>query len=103
MRFYTKQGDTRTALKATLKEASGNPVNLTGCSVRFRMGCLIDRETQVLDAAEGKVLVVFESADVAKPGIYKAEFVVEYPDGRKETYPNRGHITVYIEGRVCNK
>jgi nitrogen fixation protein FixH len=102
VRFNTKVGDTRTALKATLKDASGNPVDLTDCTVRFKMGCLIDREVQVVDAPGGKVLMVFEAADVAKPGLFRAEFTVTYRDGRVEVYPNSGYITVYIEGRVCN-
>lgn len=101
MKFHTKQGDTRTALKATLLDASGAPVDLTGCTVRFRMSCKIDRQVQVLDAAAGEVMMVFESEDVAKPGLFRAEFKVEYPDGRVETFPNSGHITVYIEGGVC--
>lgn len=101
MIFRTKQGDTRTALKATLLNAAGAAVDLTGCTVRFKMGCSIDREAQKLDAETGKVLVVFESADVANPGIYRAEFAVTHPDGRVEKFPNSGHITIMIEGSVC--
>lgn len=101
MIFRTKQGDTRTAMRATMLDVNGSPVNLTGCAVRFRTGCAIDREVQVLDPAAGKVLVVFESADVAKPGIYRAEFAVTHPDGRVEKFPNSGYITIMIEGSVC--
>ena len=98
MRFHTKQGDTRNALKATLIDSSGSPADLTGSTVRFKMDCLIDRVVPVVD---GQVLVAFEPSEVEKPGIYKAVFEVEYPDGRIETFPSKGYITIYIQGGVC--
>jgi hypothetical protein len=35
-----KRGDTRNCIKAILKDASGDPVNLVGCSVKFHMAPL---------------------------------------------------------------
>lgn len=101
--FKTKQFNTRNALKATLYKANGSPVDLTGVTVRFFMESkakemIIDRSMQT--GENGEVLLVFEPVEVAEPGIFNAEIVVEYGDGRKEIYPNDGYIRVYIESSL---
>ena len=37
MPFYVKQNDTSPAMLATLQDANGDAVNITGASVRFHM------------------------------------------------------------------
>lgn len=101
--FRTKQYNTRNAFKATLNEANGSPVDLTGATVRFFMASragvtMINRQMQV--GANGEVLIVFDPVDVAEPGIFNAEIIVEYSDGRKEIHPNEGYIRVYIESSI---
>ena len=96
-----KRGDTRSAIKAMLKSPEGAPVNLTGASVRFIMVSLsgapkIDRQIDALDASGGLVLVAMESADVDTAGVYRGEFEVTFPDGRKETYPNDDYLVISI-------
>lgn len=100
-RVALKRGDTRTAIRATLLEPSGSPANLTGASVRFLMADLrgqvrIDRAAEVLDATGGVVRFVPEPGDTDVAGTYRAEFEVTFSDGRKESYPNTGYITVEI-------
>ncbi|MBT2215828.1 hypothetical protein KK120_08700 [Virgibacillus dakarensis] len=34
------------------------------------------------------------------PGIYHYEFIVRYPDGRKETFPNDGYLKLSIKNEV---
>lgn len=99
--FITKRGDTRTAIKATLKDATGQPVDLTGCQVKFIMskqngGAKINRDALVQDAANGVVWFVFEANEVDEIGTFKGEFEVTYGDGRVETFPNDGYIIVQI-------
>lgn len=101
MRVVLKRGDTRTAIRATLLEPSGSPVNLTGASVRFVMADLrgairIARAAEIVDPAGGKVLMVFETSETDEAGTYRAEFEVQFADGRKETYPNGDYLTIQI-------
>jgi hypothetical protein len=42
-------------------------------------------------------LVPLEPGDTDTAGTYWAEFEVTFGDGRVETYPNRGYLTVNIE------
>jgi hypothetical protein len=96
-----KRGDTRTAIKATLVGDDGNPVDLTETSVRFlvadfRGTSLIARQAGIVSAAEGKVLFAFEPGETDTAGTYRAEFEATYLDGRKQTYPNDGYISIEI-------
>jgi hypothetical protein len=96
-----KSGDTRHALKAILKDISGNPVDLTDCRVEFRMAvpgqpAVIDRVAHVQDVTAGEVWVVWAPGETDKSGIYRAEFQVTYSDGRKETFPNNGYLSIQI-------
>lgn len=100
--FHTKRGDTRTAIKATLKDAKEQPVDLTNCRVKFIMTKIggktakINREAIIKDAANGIVWFVFEANEVDEAGTYRAEFEVTYADGRVETFPNADYITIII-------
>ena len=101
MKITIKQGDTRTALRATLMGADNSPVDLTGASVRFVMGerrysPIISREAVVVDAVGGQVLFTFEPGDTDKPSSYQAEFRATFLDGRTETYPNDRYIVIEI-------
>ena len=96
-----KRGDTRHAIKAILKNAQGNPVDLTDCSVFFHMSPLggshrIGRRVDIHDAQAGEVWVVFAPGETDVSGVYRAEFRVTYPDGRKETFPNSGYLAIQI-------
>ena len=96
-----KRGDTRHAIKAILKNAQGNPVDLTDCSVSFHMAPpgrppTISRQVDIHDAEGGEVWVVFAPGETDVSGVYRAEFRVTYGDGRKETFPNDGYINIQI-------
>ena len=93
-----KRGDTRNALQAILKDTTGNPVNLEGCSVNFHMApfnrtAVVSRAVHIQDAATGEVWVVWVPG---RPRPYRAEFEVIYEDGRRETFPNTGYIVLKI-------
>ena len=96
-----KRGDTRHAIKAVLKDASGAPVDLTGCEVKFHMAPLnrpavISRAAHIQDAVTGEVWFVWASGETDIAGVYRAEMEVTYQDGRKETFPNDGYISIQI-------
>ena len=96
-----KRGDTRNCIKAVLKDSAGEPVNLAGCEVKFLMAPLgqaavINRAAHIQDAAAGEVWVVWVPGDTDKSGVYQAEFKVTYGDGRKETFPSDGYISIQI-------
>lgn len=96
-----KRGDTRHAIKAILRDASGDPVDLTGCSVKFVMAPLsrpatVCREPHIENAKNGEVWVVWAPGETDKSGIYRAEFKVTYPDGRVETFPETSYIGISI-------
>jgi hypothetical protein len=96
-----KRGDTRTCIKAVLKNTAGISVDLTGCKVRFKMAPLgrlavIDRVAHIQDATAGEVWQVWAPGETDTAGVYRAEFQVQYPDGRRETFPNDGYVSVRI-------
>ena len=96
-----KRGDTRHAIRAVLKNTQGTPVNLTDCSVSFHMAPLgrhpvINRRVDIHDAENGEVWVVFAPGETDITGAYRAEFLVAYGDGRKETFPSDGYISIQI-------
>lgn len=98
-----KRGDTRNCIKAILKNASGDPVNLAGCGVKFHMAplrqpAIVSRAVHIQDAAAGEVWVVWVPGETDSTGIYRAEFEVTYQDGRRETFPNANYISIRILG-----
>jgi len=103
-----KRGDTRHALKAVLKDSAGNPVNLENCSVTFRMASLgqptlINRVVDIHDAVAGEVWVVWAPGETDVSGVHRAEFQVTYGDGRKETFPNTGYLSIQILGNLSKE
>lgn len=102
MAFYIKQNDTSPAMLATLQDANGTAINLTGASVRFHMRTIGSTQT-VVDAAatvvtplSGIVRYNWIAADTDTIGSYQAEFEVTYADASIETFPNDGYIRVEI-------
>lgn len=103
MKIAIKQGDTRHAIRATLKTVNGVPVDLTNARIVFKMhsryvGTLINREATY--EGNGKVHFVFENGETDKAGMYEAEFEVTYTDGRVETFPHSGKMQIYIEKSI---
>lgn len=102
MAFTLKQNDTSPAMTATLQDAAGAPVNLTGASVRFhtrrngKAAATVDAAAVIVNAAAGSVRYNWSPPDTAISGTYQAEFEVTYADGSIETYPNTGYIDVVI-------
>lgn len=102
MKLTIKQGDTRHAIRALLKNVNGELVDLSAATIRFKMmnrfQTILDREATL--ETDGTVQYVFEDGETDVPGIYAIEFLVTYDDGRNETFPHEGFIKLVIEQRI---
>ena len=107
MTFYVKQNDTSPAMLATLQDASGNAINITGASVRFHMRkigrteLIVDADVAIVTEESGLVRYDWDAADTDTIGSYQAEFEVTYADASIETFPNDGYIRVEITDDIA--
>jgi hypothetical protein len=100
--FYIKTGDTSPAIRYALDPAS---VVLTGATVRFQMrqrrsrgGATLVDAAAVVVTATGTPTVEYqwEAVNTANAGTFEAEFRVTYSNGKIETFPNDGFISVKV-------
>ena len=102
MPFYLKQNDTAPSIRATLKDGSGNVIDLTDATVRFHMKDLagtvkIDASADVVSpATSGVVQYGWVAGDTDTTGSYYAEYEVTYVDSTVESFPNDGNIGILI-------
>ena len=99
--FVIKKGDTAPAIQGSLTTRS----NLEGASAIFIMrnadNELVIFETANITSIEGKTIVYqWAEGETDIAGKYQAEFRITYADGRVETFPNVGFITIYIEENI---
>lgn len=107
--FEIKRGDTAPSLVAVLKDRAGTAVNLsTAASVLFVMRATgaasnstpkVSRPSTVTadqTVNTGQVTHEWQVADTALSGSFVAEFVVTWADGREQTFPTAGFITITI-------
>lgn len=106
---YVKQGDTLPRPRATLLDAAGAALDLTGAAVRFVMrgiddgAATVDAVATVQDpATAGVVEYEWQPEDTDTPGGYFAEWQVEFADGETLTVPNAEAILVGVEPNVLN-
>ncbi len=103
--FVIKRGDLLPVFTATLKDANGNPVDLTGTTVKFIMRFVGATTAKVNAAAavdpdqvnnKGKVTYAWTGTDTNTGGIVEAECPVTFPGGKTETFPSDR----YLVGRI---
>lgn len=103
MAFRIKTNDTSPKLAMALTDANGNTIDLTGCTVNFYMRAYgasslkVTSPATITDAVNGAVEYAWDAADTDTAGTYYAEVEVTYGDGRIETFPNNGYISVVIK------
>lgn len=102
MDFIIKQNDRREPIERVLRGSDGNPVDLTGATVRFIMRAT-DGTIKVDNAATivgtptaGRARYSWGATDTNTVGTFEAEFEVTFGDGTKQTFPNRGYIAVAV-------
>jgi hypothetical protein len=104
--FYLKVGDTSPALKCSVLPKT---VDLTGATVQFSMRASPGGAIKVNKAAAAVVTATvnpavsydWQAANVDTEGEFDAEFLVTYPGGKKETFPNSEFIKVIIGPRAA--
>lgn len=100
--FFIKQGDTAPAIVASLTDADGEIVPLTGATVMFIMKdklsgeVVVEADGTVTDASGGVVKYDWQPGDTDVPNPYNAEFEVHFADGTYETFPNSKYIVVKV-------
>jgi hypothetical protein len=102
MTFNIKKNDTSPSMLATLQDANGAAINVTGASVRFHLRAIgsqvvkVDEAATIVTPLEGIVRYDWSASDTDTVGSYQAEFEVTYADASIETFPNDGYIRVEI-------
>lgn len=105
MAFTLKQNDTSPSIQATLKNASGSAVDLSGATVKFHVksvdGTLkINQTATLVDEDNGVVKYDWQAGDTDTVGTYYAEFQVSYADLTTETFPNNDNIVILIKSEL---
>ena len=102
MAFTIKKGDTSPFLTATLKDANGTAVDLTGATVVFNMADLDDNlvvtdgSCTIVDEDAGRIRYNWVSSDAANEGVFRGEFTVTFASGAIETFPNSTYFRIKI-------
>lgn len=101
-----KKGSTLPALKMQLLDSDGCPVNLTGATVKFRMGVnpgspKVDANATIVDATTGIVSYSWAAGDVDTVGTYNGEWVATYAGSNVQIVPSSGFVRVIIESNAA--
>lgn len=99
--FTIKQNDTSPGIRAVLKDSQGEAVDLSGARVNFHLAdprgeVIINETALIINGPEGVVSYGWKAGDTARAGNYRAEWEVEFADGKVETFPNHGYIKIKI-------
>ena len=100
--FTIKANDTSPNIQATLKDATGAAVDITGAAVKFQMRAKtgttfkVDATATIINAVGGIVRYTFLAADTNTPGPYYAQWQVTFAGGTIETYPNSEYIELDV-------
>lgn len=101
--YVTRQGDTYTTFTASITDAAGNAVNLTGASVKFVARSLtavapyINATATITNASTGAVSYTPTATDTANAGTFMVSWVVTTSGGSVLTYPTDGYQELVIE------
>lgn len=104
--FYIRQTRTAPIIRAVLKDQGGDPIDLSGATVTFRLvaadGTVIvdGGAVTVNDASGGDVQYAWQSGDTDDKGVFSGFFDVAFAGGADDTIPTPGRIRVIIEPRV---
>lgn len=111
--FSIKQGDTSSAVYATLQDASGDAVDIQGADVRFLMAPLSGGTLTVaaaavnaqvgagtVDGSKGNVVYNWATTDLSVADWYSAEWEVTFSNGSIQSFPNTGYMLVAVEAQL---
>ncbi|ALY08076.1 GDSL-like lipase/acylhydrolase [Bacillus phage vB_BhaS-171] len=106
MSVKLKTTDSWDVIHYTLPKVGGNPVDLTGATVRFLMAKkgsvtpVVNAEAEIVDALNGKVKYTLKDTDTLEKGMFNAEFQVEFADEKRKTFPSEGYLMVHINSNL---
>lgn len=105
-----KRGDRRPSIVIQCLDGA-TPVNLTGAtSAKFIMGTVdaggvgtpkVNAAATITNAVLGEVTYHWILADVDTIGEYKAEVEVTWSDGKLQTFPAAGYLTVKVVADIA--
>jgi len=89
-----KRNDTRPSFTATLVDAAGNAVDLSGASALFLMrdprtrALKVSGAMVIVNATAGEVRYDWAAGDTDKAAVYQVEIQATFADASIETFPN---------------
>lgn len=92
--------DTAPSVFGTLTDTSGDPIDLTGATVRFQMRSTIDRRfavnaiATIVTAAAGEVRYDWVAGDLGTPGSYVCRWRITFGDATIEHTDPENTLTV---------
>lgn len=101
--FFIKRGDRLPTLARQLLWNDGTPINLTGCTVRWKMArksdgaVVVDAAAAIVSAADGRVQYEWVAPDTDDSGHFEGEWRVTYPDGKTLTVPTTNFVGVHVQ------
>jgi hypothetical protein len=106
--FVIRQDDTAPRLFADLTDGNGNPVTVTGSTVRLHLHPLTSELGVDLDLAAfvdpdvaNRVYYDWSADDTQYAGYYGGEWQVTYANTQIETFPNQGWFLVNVVAQLA--
>lgn len=105
--FFLASTDQLPSITAQLLKPDKTPMDLTGCTIVFRMQ-IDDASTPTISGAgaivgnptQGNVQYDWAPSDTLAAGTYNAEWVVTVPGGKLISFPNDRYMTIEIRRRL---
>lgn len=105
--FFIKQIDRLPTISTRLTSSTGYVDLGTGSSVSFIYkpyynvsGAAVTGSASIVSAVSGNVQYQWGTGDVYTPGVFLAEWRVNFADGRQLTDPYDGYIVFEIQPRI---
>ena len=95
-----KTGDTYPPIEATITQADGTPLDITGATVKFHMNDMsgvnkINAAGTIISPTGGEVRYTWATTSTYL-GRYVGEFEITLLTGKVLTVPNDGHLVIYF-------
>lgn len=97
-----RQNDRLPSIAATLKDATGAAIDLTGATVKFQMNAVVggankvNASATVVTAASGTVQYDWAAGDTDTSGEYTGCWEITFSNGKKLTCPNGSNYSITI-------